>query len=68
MDAKRVTLRDVAAAAGVSRATAGFVLSDAPVKALTGAGCPEPLAADSFASGGMDACSPRTRCAPYPTR
>jgi len=27
---KRVTLRDVAAAAGVSRATAGFVLSDAP--------------------------------------
>ncbi|MGH3269853.1 MAG: LacI family DNA-binding transcriptional regulator [Trebonia sp.] len=30
MAEKRVTLRDVAAAAGVSRATAGFVLSDAP--------------------------------------
>ncbi|HEX3713281.1 MAG TPA: LacI family DNA-binding transcriptional regulator [Trebonia sp.] len=30
MTEKRVTLRDVAAAAGVSRATAGFVLSDAP--------------------------------------
>lgn len=30
MSEKRVTLRDVAAAAGVSRATAGFVLSDAP--------------------------------------
>jgi DNA-binding LacI/PurR family transcriptional regulator len=29
MSEKRVTLRDVAAAAGVSRATAGFVLSDA---------------------------------------
>lgn len=32
---KRVTLRDVAAAAGVSRATAGFVLSDAPGIALS---------------------------------
>jgi DNA-binding LacI/PurR family transcriptional regulator len=30
MTGKRVTLRDVAAAAGVSRATAGFVLSDTP--------------------------------------
>ena len=30
MAEKRVTLRDVAVAAGVSRATAGFVLSDAP--------------------------------------
>ena len=30
MSEKRVTLRDVAAAAGVSRATAGFVLSDNP--------------------------------------
>lgn len=30
MGAKRVTLRDVAAASGVSKATAGFVLSDAP--------------------------------------
>ena len=30
MSAKRVTLRDVAAASGVSRATAGFVLSDCP--------------------------------------
>jgi DNA-binding LacI/PurR family transcriptional regulator len=30
MSEKRVTLRDVAAAAGVSRATAGFVLSDTP--------------------------------------
>ena len=30
MAERRVTLRDVAAAAGVSRATAGFVLSDAP--------------------------------------
>ena len=28
MDAKRATLRDVAAAAGVSRALAGFVLGD----------------------------------------
>ena len=34
---KRVTLRDVAAAAGVSRATAGFVLSDAPGIALSAA-------------------------------
>lgn len=32
---KRVTLRDVAAAAGVSRATAGFVLSDAPGIAIS---------------------------------
>lgn len=30
MTTRRVTLRDVAAASGVSRATAGFVLSDAP--------------------------------------
>ncbi len=30
MGAKRVTLRDVAAASGVSKATAGFVLSDTP--------------------------------------
>jgi DNA-binding LacI/PurR family transcriptional regulator len=34
---KRVTLRDVAAAAGVSRATAGFVLSDASGIALSAA-------------------------------
>jgi DNA-binding LacI/PurR family transcriptional regulator len=32
---KRMTLRDVAAAAGVSRATAGFVLSDAPGIAIS---------------------------------
>ena len=35
MGEKRVTLRDVAAAAGVSRATAGFVLSDAPGIAIS---------------------------------
>src|ERR1700749_4446949 len=35
MTEKRVTLRDVAAAAGVSRATAGFVLSDAPGIAIS---------------------------------
>jgi len=35
MSEKRVTLRDVAAAAGVSRATAGFVLSDAPGIAIS---------------------------------
>jgi DNA-binding LacI/PurR family transcriptional regulator len=34
---KRVTLRDVAAAAGVSRATAGFVLSDAPGVSISAA-------------------------------
>lgn len=37
MVVKRVTLRDVAAAAGVSRATAGFVLSDAPGIAISSA-------------------------------
>ena len=37
MSEKRVTLRDVAAAAGVSRATAGFVLSDAPGIAISAA-------------------------------
>jgi DNA-binding LacI/PurR family transcriptional regulator len=37
MSEKRVTLRDVAAAAGVSRATAGFVLSDAPGIAISDA-------------------------------
>jgi DNA-binding LacI/PurR family transcriptional regulator len=37
MSSKRVTLRDVAAAAGVSRATAGFVLSDAPGMAISAA-------------------------------
>jgi DNA-binding LacI/PurR family transcriptional regulator len=35
MSEKRVTLRDVATAAGVSRATAGFVLSDAPGIAIS---------------------------------
>jgi DNA-binding LacI/PurR family transcriptional regulator len=35
MSSSRVTLRDVAAAAGVSRATAGFVLSDAPGVAIS---------------------------------
>jgi DNA-binding LacI/PurR family transcriptional regulator len=35
MDSRRVTLRDVAAAAGVSRATAGFVLSDASGVAIS---------------------------------
>jgi DNA-binding LacI/PurR family transcriptional regulator len=35
MSSRRVTLRDVAAAAGVSRATAGFVLSDAPGVAIS---------------------------------
>ena len=35
MSSRRVTLRDVAAAAGVSRATAGFVLSDAPGMAIS---------------------------------
>jgi DNA-binding LacI/PurR family transcriptional regulator len=35
MSSTRVTLRDVAAAAGVSRATAGFVLSDAPGIAIS---------------------------------
>ena len=35
MSSTRVTLRDVAAAAGVSRATAGFVLSDAPGVAIS---------------------------------
>ena len=37
MAEKRVTLRDVAAAAGVSRATAGFVLSDAPGMSISAA-------------------------------
>ena len=37
MSDKRVTLRDVAAAAGVSRSTAGFVLSDAPGIAISDA-------------------------------
>jgi DNA-binding LacI/PurR family transcriptional regulator len=37
MNSRRVTLRDVAAAAGVSRATAGFVLSDAPGVAISAA-------------------------------
>ncbi len=37
MSSRRVTLRDVAAAAGVSRATAGFVLSDAPGIAISAA-------------------------------
>jgi DNA-binding LacI/PurR family transcriptional regulator len=37
MSSSRVTLRDVAAAAGVSRATAGFVLSDAPGAAISAA-------------------------------
>jgi DNA-binding LacI/PurR family transcriptional regulator len=37
MSSRRVTLRDVAAAAGVSRATAGFVLSDAPGVAISAA-------------------------------
>jgi DNA-binding LacI/PurR family transcriptional regulator len=37
MSSSRVTLRDVAAAAGVSRATAGFVLSDAPGIAISAA-------------------------------
>jgi len=35
MSTSRVTLRDVATAAGVSRATAGFVLSDAPGVAIS---------------------------------
>ena len=35
MSAKRVTLRDVAAASGVSRATAGFVLSDSPAASIS---------------------------------
>ena len=33
--AKRATLRDVAAASGVSRATAGFVLSDSPAVSIS---------------------------------
>lgn len=35
MSGKRVTLRDVAVASGVSRATAGFVLSDSPRSAIS---------------------------------
>jgi transcriptional regulator with XRE-family HTH domain len=35
VSAKRVTLRDVAAASGVSRATAGFVLSDSPAASIS---------------------------------
>lgn len=34
-DSRRVTLRDVATASGVSRATAGFVLSDSPNAAIS---------------------------------
>lgn len=37
MSTKRVTLREVAAASGVSRATAGFVLSDAPHMSISAA-------------------------------
>ena len=37
MSAQRVTLRDVAAASGVSKATAGFVLSDSPHASISAA-------------------------------
>ena len=37
VDAKRATLRDVAALAGVSRALAGFVLGDDHGKSIPGA-------------------------------